>query len=67
MQYILRHRRKAVYGGGEDKQKETDSHERARVEDTRQRLIQLGYMPPMVEGDYDEVDAAPAGNDADHS
>jgi hypothetical protein len=72
MQYILRYRRKAVYGGGEDKQKETDSDERAkledsRIEDSRQILIQLGYLPPKIEGDYDKVDAAPAGNDADHS
>ena len=74
MQFILRHRRKAVYGGGEDKQKETDSDKRAkleyssqRIEDARQKLIQLGYLPPKIEGDYDEVDAAPAGNDADHS
>ena len=75
MQFILRHRRKAVYGGGGDKQKETDSDERAKLEDSSQRkiedskqiLIQLGYLPPKTEGDYDEVDAAPAGNDADHS
>ena len=52
--YILSHRRKTVYGGVEEKPKED---EQAKLEDARQVLLQLGYMPAEIEGDYEEVDA----------
>jgi hypothetical protein len=30
-----------------------------RIDGARQRLIQLGYLPPLIEGDYEEVNATP--------
>ena len=65
-QFILSRRRPEIYGK-RDTPPPKKEDEQAKLEDARQTLIQLGYQPRKIEGDYDEVDVAPAGNDADHS
>jgi hypothetical protein len=67
MALLLRGRRPEVYARPEERSIPHVNKAVMSVEDARARLLQLGLPLPLIEGDYEELDAAGNRKTADNS
>ena len=57
-QFIMEKRRPEIYGKRDATPAPLENSAPLLLEESKQKLLLLGVLPPILEGDYEEIDAA---------